>query len=93
MVDYADVILPCDSNSLAFHNSPILSLVVIDYLINALAVKETKKNSNRLDDINEILQQIKYHTITKKTSHFKKYNGLFFYVTLNVRVYIYSGKW
>lgn len=62
LVDYADVILPCDSNSLAFHNSPILSLVVIDYLINALAVKETKKNSNRLDDINEILQQIKYHT-------------------------------
>lgn len=61
LVDYADVILPCDSNSLAFHNSPILSLVVIDYLINALAVKETKKNSNRLDDINEILQQIKYH--------------------------------
>lgn len=62
LVDYADVILPCDSNSLAFHNSPILSLVVIDYLINALAVKETKKNSSRLDDINEILKQIKYHT-------------------------------
>lgn len=62
LVDYADVILPCDSNSLAFHNSPVLSLVVIDYLINTLAVKETKKNSSRLDDINEILKQIKYHT-------------------------------
>ncbi len=62
LVDYADVIIPCDSNSLAFHNSPILSLIAIDYIINSLALKESRKNSNRLDAIDHTLKRLNYHT-------------------------------
>nr|WP_263314216.1 MurR/RpiR family transcriptional regulator [Mammaliicoccus sp. Marseille-Q6498] len=61
LVDYADVIIPCDSNSLAFHNSPIVSMIAIDYIINSLAVKESKNNSNRLDAIDRTLKRINYH--------------------------------
>lgn len=62
LVDYADVIIPCDSNSLAFHNSPILSLIAIDYIINSLAIKESSKDTNRLDTIDQMLKRIGYHT-------------------------------
>lgn len=62
LVDYADVIIPCDSNSLAFHNSPILSLIAIDYIINSLALKESRKNTNRLDAIDHTLKRLNYHT-------------------------------
>lgn len=62
LVDYADVIIPCDSNSLAFHNSPILSLIAIDYIINSLAIKESRKDTNRLDAIDQTLKRIGYHT-------------------------------
>lgn len=65
LVDYGDVVIPCDSNSLAFQNSPILATLVVDYIINALAINDSKNDSNRLDDINNILKRINYHTQNK----------------------------
>ena len=62
LVDYADILIPCDSESLAFHNSPITTLIVIDYIINALAIKENHNHSNRLNAIDKTLKQINYHT-------------------------------
>lgn len=65
LVDYGDVVIPCDSNSLAFHNSPIAATVVVDYIINALAIKESNNESDRLDEVNNILKLINYHTNDK----------------------------
>lgn len=62
LIDYGEVVLTCDSNSLAFHNSPITALVVVDYIINALAIKESYRESNRLEEINNILKRINYHS-------------------------------
>lgn len=62
LVDYGDVIIPCDSKSLAFHNSPIPAMVTVDYIINAIAINESHKNSSRLEEVNEILKRINYHS-------------------------------
>lgn len=62
LIDYGEVVLPCNSDSLAFHNSPITALVVVDYIINALAIKESYRESNRLDEVNNILKRINYHS-------------------------------
>lgn len=62
IVQFGDVIIPCDSNSLAFHNSPITATIVVDYIINALAVKNSNHNSDRLEEVSEILKRIDYHS-------------------------------
>lgn len=62
LVDYSDIVLPADSNSLAFHNSPIPAMIMVDYIINSLAIKNSKKESDRLDEVNNILKRINYHT-------------------------------
>lgn len=61
IVEFGDIVIPCDSNSLAFHNSPVAATVVVDYIINALAVKNSKNNSKRLEEVSEILKRIDYH--------------------------------
>lgn len=61
IVDYANVVLPCDSNSLAFHNSPITAMIVADYLINATAIKQSAKTKKRLDQVTSVLTSIDYH--------------------------------
>lgn len=62
LIDYGDIIIPCDSKSLAFHNSPVLAMIAVDYIINAVAVNESSKESNRLEEVNEILKRINYHS-------------------------------
>lgn len=61
VVEFGDVVILCDSSSLAFHNSPVTATVVVDYIINALAVKNSKDNSKRLEEVSEILKRIDYH--------------------------------
>ncbi|WP_343771603.1 MurR/RpiR family transcriptional regulator [Oceanobacillus oncorhynchi] len=61
IVDYADVVITCDANSLAFHNSPIAAAVAVDYIINALAIQASNRDSDRLDKVDEILKSIHYH--------------------------------
>ncbi|MBB6451037.1 DNA-binding MurR/RpiR family transcriptional regulator [Geomicrobium halophilum] len=61
IVDDADIILPCDSSSLAFHNSPIGAMVVADYLINATARRGFEKTKQRLNEVNKVLTNINYH--------------------------------
>lgn len=61
IVEYSDIVLPCDSNSLAFHNSPIASMVVADYLISATAIQKSSETKDRLDKVNEVLTSINYH--------------------------------
>ncbi|MFP3125694.1 MurR/RpiR family transcriptional regulator [Ectobacillus funiculus] len=61
LVKYSDLILPCSSSSIAFHNSAISSMFVADYLISALAIKYQEKVKHRLDEVNSILTKINYH--------------------------------
>lgn len=62
LVDYGDVVIPCDSDSLAFHNSPIAAAVTVDYIINALAIGDSHKDDGRLGKVDDILKSIDYHT-------------------------------
>lgn len=61
IIEYADISLICDSDSLAFHNSPIAAMVVADYLINATALSQSEKAKERLDQINDVLTSMNYH--------------------------------
>ncbi|MFS0788822.1 MurR/RpiR family transcriptional regulator [Shouchella sp. 1P09AA] len=61
VVEYADVVLPCQSTSLAFHNSPIEAMIVADYLISATAIQQSESTKRRLDNINHILTKTRYH--------------------------------
>lgn len=61
LVKYSDLILPCSSSSIAFHNSAISSMFVADYLISAIAIKYQEKVKHRLDEVNSILTKINYH--------------------------------
>ncbi|MFC0562136.1 MurR/RpiR family transcriptional regulator [Halalkalibacter alkalisediminis] len=61
LIKYSDIVLPCNSGSLAFHNSPIASMVVADYLISAIAINYPDKTKARLDKVNEVLTKINYH--------------------------------
>ncbi|PFO06603.1 transcriptional regulator [Bacillus sp. AFS076308] len=61
LVKYSDLILPCSSSSIAFHNSAISSIFVADYLISALAINYPEKVKSRLDEVNSILTKINYH--------------------------------
>lgn len=61
LVKYSDLILPCSSSSIAFHNSAISSMFVADYLISAVAIKYQEKVKHRLDEVNSILTKINYH--------------------------------
>lgn len=63
IASYSDIVLPCDSSSIAFHNSPILAMIVADYLISAIAIKGSENTKERLDKLNSILTEINYHEI------------------------------
>lgn len=58
---YSDFLLPCDSSSIAFHNSPILAMVVADYIISAVAIKNSEVTKEHLDKVNKILTKLDYH--------------------------------
>lgn len=61
IVSYADYVLPCDSSSVAFHNSPIAAMIIADYIISATAIKNSDRTRERLDEVNTILTSINYH--------------------------------
>lgn len=61
LVKYSDFILPCNSSSIAFHNSAVSSMFVADYLISAIAINYSEKTKERLDKVNEILTSMDYH--------------------------------
>lgn len=58
---YADYLLPCDSHSLAFHNSLAGVMFVVEYLITAAALNEPDKTKNRLCEAEGILAKLKTH--------------------------------
>lgn len=61
LMKYSDLILPCNSSSIAFHNSAVSSMFVADYLISAIAINYPEKTKERLDKVNESLTKMNYH--------------------------------
>lgn len=58
----SDLVLPCNSSSIAFHNSAVSSMFVADYIISALAINYPEQTKKRLDKVNAILTDIDYHS-------------------------------
>lgn len=61
LVKYSDIVLLCNSSSLAFHNSALSSLFLADYLVSAIAINYPEKIKNRLDRVNTVLTEMNYH--------------------------------
>lgn len=61
LVKHSNIILPCTSNSLSFHNSIVPSIVVSDYIISAVAKKYPTKTKERLEKLNKVLTTLDYH--------------------------------
>ncbi len=61
LVKSSDIVLPCSSGSIAFHNSPAASIFVAEYLISAIAIKHPEKIKKRLDKVNALLTEMNYH--------------------------------
>jgi DNA-binding MurR/RpiR family transcriptional regulator len=59
---FSDLVLPCNSSSIAFHNSAVSSMFVADYIISALAINYPEQTKKRLDKVNEILTEMDYHS-------------------------------
>ncbi|WP_339316317.1 MurR/RpiR family transcriptional regulator [Oceanobacillus sp. FSL W7-1304] len=62
-VKYADIVLPCPSGSLSFHNSIVSSILVADYIINAVAINFPERTKERLSELNEVLTSLDYHVL------------------------------
>lgn len=63
LASYSDLVLPCNSNSIAFHNSAVSSMFVADYIISALAINYPEQTKKRLDKVNAILTDMDYHSL------------------------------
>ena len=63
IASHSDIILPCNSSSIAFHNSAVSAMFVADYIISALAIKYPDQTKKRLDKVNAILTDINYHSV------------------------------
>ncbi|OXS76561.1 MurR/RpiR family transcriptional regulator [Domibacillus enclensis] len=63
LMKYSDIVLPCNSSSIAFHNSAVSSMFVADYLISAIAINYPERTKERLDKVNETLTNMNYHSI------------------------------
>ncbi|QBP42709.1 MurR/RpiR family transcriptional regulator [Paenisporosarcina antarctica] len=61
IVNHSDIVLPCDSSSMAFHNSPLVAMIVADYLISAIAIRNLESTKKRLNEVNALLSKVNYH--------------------------------
>lgn len=65
IVQYSDLVFPCNSSSIAFHNSPVAAMIFADFLISAVAIKNATETKKRLDKVNKLLTDINYHHFEK----------------------------
>ncbi|MED3825965.1 MurR/RpiR family transcriptional regulator [Priestia flexa] len=63
LASHSDIVLSCNSSSIAFHNSVVSSMFVADYIISALAINYPERTKKRLDKVNEILMDMDYHSL------------------------------
>lgn len=58
---FADLVLPCVVHSLAFHNSIVAPIFLVDYLITSLALDETKKTKDHLESAEPLFKKLDFH--------------------------------
>jgi DNA-binding MurR/RpiR family transcriptional regulator len=63
LASHSDIVLPCNSSSIAFHNSAVSGMFVADYIISALAINYPEQTKKRLDKVNAILTDMNYHSL------------------------------
>ncbi|MEE6134703.1 MULTISPECIES: MurR/RpiR family transcriptional regulator [Bacillaceae] len=63
LASHSDIVLSCNSSSIAFHNSVVSSMFVADYIISALAINYPERTKKRLDKVNAILMDMDYHSL------------------------------
>ena len=59
----ANVFLSCAFDSLAFHHSEIGALFVADYLITGVAIRESAKAKQQLEEIEKVVCEIESNVI------------------------------
>lgn len=61
LVNYSDIVLNCNVSSLAFHNSILAPMFLVDYLITAVASNDIDLTKARFEKIDSLLTGMKYH--------------------------------
>lgn len=61
LVPYSDVILPCEYDSLSYHNSMSAPLYIADLLVTELSQTTKAKTTKRLVDADELMKLLDYH--------------------------------
>lgn len=64
LINYSDIVLNCNVSSLAFHNSIIAPMFLVDYLITAVASKDIEQTKKRFAKIDKLLSGMKYHNMS-----------------------------
>jgi len=57
----SDLVLPCSFRSLAFHNSIVAPIFLADFLITAIAVRESAKTKRRLETAEILFKNLQIH--------------------------------
>lgn len=57
----ADLTLPCGCGSLAYHNSMSGAILVSDFLLTAITIKDPLNTKRRLEESEDFLKSINYH--------------------------------
>jgi len=61
LVPYSDIILPCEYDSLSYHNSMAAPLYIADLLVTGLAKAAKSETTKRLTDAEELMKLLNYH--------------------------------
>jgi len=61
LVKYSNIVVPCNVSSLAFHNSIIAPMFLVDYIISSVAFKDINLTKERFAKIDNHLANMNYH--------------------------------
>jgi Transcriptional regulators len=65
LVPYSDIILPCEYDSLSYHNSMMAPLYIADLLVTGLSQAAKSKAVKRLADAEKLMSMLEYHYMNK----------------------------
>lgn len=66
LVKYSDLVIPCQVGSVAFHNSILAPMFVVDYLISSVAIRDPESTKKRFEQIDSLLIDMNYHILTTR---------------------------
>lgn len=63
LVKYSDLVIPCQVSSVAFHNSILAPMFIVDYLISSVAIRDPESTKKRFEKIDSLLIDMNYHIL------------------------------